>query len=154
MRKIVTYIDEKSKLWSNIRTRRTITPGNTDNGCLELSNYSTKSSPSLTDFLLMTSGFEREKRSDLEQNCYIQYIRNNSAWNQRFFVHSRTGGWDRAAVEKEVLIFYEEKWTIAIFRPAIILLLLRNFGPGEVLPGQNPAGQTKRKRLELPKGVC
>ena len=71
MRKIVTYIDEKSKLWSNIRTRKTITPGNTDNGCLELSNYSTKSSPSLTDFLLMTSGFEREKRSDLEQNCYI-----------------------------------------------------------------------------------
>ena len=46
----------------------------------------------------------RKKRSDLEQNCYIQYIRNNSAWNQRFFVHSRTGGWDRAAVEKEVLI--------------------------------------------------
>ena len=46
------------------------------------------------------------------------------------------------------------KWTIAIFRPAIILLILRNFGPGEVLSGQNPASQTKRKRLELPKGVC
>ena len=49
----------------------------------------------------------------------ISLPRNNSAWNQRFFVNSRTGGWGREVVEKEVpalLLIYENMMEIQIYQ--------------------------------------
>ena len=37
------------------------------------------------------------------ERLLLDDIRNNSAWNQRFFVLSRSGGWGRETVEREVV---------------------------------------------------
>ena len=55
---------------------------------------------------------------------YISLPRNNSAWNQRFFVNSRTGGWGREVVEKEVpalLLIYQIWWKSKFIRWSFLL---------------------------------
>ena len=42
-------------------------------------------------------------------------LRNNSAWNQRFFVNSRTGDWSREVVEKEVPFPFSKNYFVIIF---------------------------------------
>ena len=54
-----------------------------------------------------------------ESGLMISLPRNNSAWNQRFFVNSRTGGWGREVVEKEVpalLLIYQIWWKFKFIR--------------------------------------
>ena len=131
MRKIVKYFDEKFKLWSwsNIRTRRTITPGNTDNGCLELSNYLTKSSPSLTDFLLMTSGFEKEKKKWFRAELLYPIYQEQLCMESTFLCPFKNWGLGQGSGWKRGTDFYELKWDIAIFCPAIILLKFEKLLP-------------------------
>ena len=51
---------------------------------------------------LLTDDIRFWKKPIMDIMSPIFNPRNNSAWNQRFFVHSRTGGWGREVVEKEV----------------------------------------------------